>query len=250
MTILKLIRIVVVFLVVACTPIKTEVSNTKIIYPVESKPQYVEIVKTNNVKKSLAQQSEKQIEILNRLEKESLITPEIKKLRENEKNDVLCLALNMYHEARGSSVEDQIATTYVVFNRLKSSEYPLTLRTNEQNICNIVFDKYQFCWTNGVIKTPKEKEAWNKSQKLALELYYNDEHRKLANEFSLKHYVVSSMLNDPTKPKWINNRKLTVKIGKHSYMAIKEDLKDNPNNRSKVLENIQKGFKIVKGLNL
>lgn len=235
-----------VFLMVACTAIKTEVANNKIIYPVESKPQYVEIVKANNVKKSLAQQSEKEIAILNRLEEGSLIAPEIKKLKVNDRNNVLCLALNIYNEVRGSSIEDQIAATYVVFNRHNSGDYPLTLRTNEQNLCNIVFDKYQFCWTNGTINAPKEKESWKHSQELALKLYSNEEHQKLAKQFSLKHYVVSSMLNDPTKPKWIEKRKLTVKIGKHSYMAIKEDLQDNAKNRSKVLDAIHKGLMLVK----
>ena len=246
MTILKLIRIVVVFLVVACTPIETEVFNHKIIYPVERKPQYVEVVKTDNVKKSLAQQSDKEIAILNQLEKEDLIAPDIKKLKGNDKNNVLCLALNIYNEVRGSSVEDQIAATYVVFNRHNSGEYPLTLRTNEQNLCNIIFDKYQFCWTNGKINAPKEQDSWKHSQELAKKLYTNKEHQKLAKQFALKHYVVSSMLNDPHKPNWINKRKLTIKIGKHSYMAIKEDLNDTYENRLKIIDAIKRGLELVK----
>lgn len=230
-----------VFLVVACTPIKTEVSKT-----IVEKPEIVEIEKTNNVKKSLAQQSEKEIAILNQLEKESLIAPDIKKLKVNDKNNVLCLALNIYNEVRGSSVEDQIATTYVVFNRHNSSEYPLTLRTNEQNLCNIIFDKYQFCWTNGKINAPKEKESWKHSQELAKKLYTNKEHQKLAKQFALKHYVVSSMLNDTHKPNWINKRKLTINIGKHSYMAIKEDLNDTYKNRLRILDAIKRGLELVK----
>jgi hypothetical protein len=67
MKILKLIRIVVIFLMVACTPIKTN----DFIIPLYHKSN--EIVKTSNVKKSLAQQTEKEIAILNQLEKESLI---------------------------------------------------------------------------------------------------------------------------------------------------------------------------------
>lgn len=229
-----------IFLMVACTPINTEVKED-IIIPQEN----VEIVKANNVKKSLARQSDKEIAILNQLEKESLIAPDIKKLKVNDKNNVLCLALNIYHEARGSSIEDQIATSYVVFNRLNSSDYPLTLRTNEQNLCSIVFDKYQFCWTNGSINAPKEKDSWKHSQELALKLYSNNEHQKLAKEFGLKHYVVSSMLNDSSKPKWIEKRKLTVKIGKHSYMAIKENLNDTFENRLKANDIIRKGLAIL-----
>ena len=240
MKILKLIRIVVIFLMVACTPIKTN----DFIIPLYHESN--EIVKTSNVKESLAQQTEKEIAILNQLEKESLIATEIKKLKVIEKNEVLCLALNIYNESRGSSLEDQIATSYVVFNRLNSSDYPLTLKNQRKNICSIVFDKYQFCWTNGSINAPKEKDSWKHSQELAYKLYMNKEHLQLAKQFALKHYVVSSMLNDSRKPKWIEKRKLTIKIGKHSYMAIKEDLNDTPENRFKVKDAIQKGLFIIR----
>ena len=230
-----------IFLMVACTPIKTN----DFIIPLYHKSN--EIVKASNVKESLAQQSEKEIAILNRLEKESLIAPDIKKLKVNDKNNVLCLALNIYNEARGSSVEDQIATSYVVFNRLNSNDYPLTFRTNEPSLCNIIFDKFQFCWTNSnIINAPKEIESWKHSQDLALKLYTNKEHLQLAKQFALKHYVVSSMLNDSRKPKWIEKRKLTIKIGKHSYMAIREDLNDTPKNRFKVKDAIQKGLFIIR----
>ena len=230
-----------VSLMVACTPIEIDAPYIPL------KHNIVKVEKTNNVKESLAQQSEKEIAILNQLEKESLIAPDIKKLKVNDKNNVLCLALNIYNEVRGSSVEDQIAATYVVFNRHNSSDYPLTLRTNEQNMCGIIFDKYQFCWTNGnKINAPKEKESWKHSQDLALKLYTNDEHQKLAKQFALKHYVVSSMLNDPHKPNWINRRKLTVKIGKHSYMAIKENLNDTVENRLRVTNAIKKGLELVR----
>ena len=105
--------------------------------------------------------------------------------------------------------------------------------------------KYQFCWTNGSINAPKEKDSWKHSQELALKLYSNNEHQKLAKEFGLKHYVVSSMLNDSSKPKWIEKRKLTVKIGKHSYMAIKENLNNTFENRLKVNDIIRKGLAIL-----
>ena len=241
MKILKLIRIVVVSLMVACTPIETDAPYIPL------KHNIVEVEKADNVKESLAQQSEKEIAILNQLEKESLIAPDIKKLKVNDKNNVLCLALNIYNEVRGSSIEDQIAATYVVFNRHNSGDYPLTLRTNEQNMCGIIFDKYQFCWTNGnKINAPKEKESWKHSQDLALKLYTNKEHQKLAKQFALKHYVVYTMLNQSVKPKWIDKRKLTIKIGKHAYMAIKENLNDTSENRLRVTDAIKKGLELVK----
>lgn len=237
MKILNLLRIVVVVLIVSCAPIKT---NT-------CKEEFAEIVKTEDVKEPLAHQSPKEVAILNDLEKENLIEPIIQELSKNDRNNVLCLALNMYHEARGSTVEDRIATTYVVFNRFESKGYPLKNNTDNKTLCDIVFDKYQFCWTNpDKIKTPKEKGAWKHAQDLALKLYQNPEHKKLAKQFNLKHYVVSSMLNDDKKPKWIDNRKLTVKIGAHSYMAIKEQIDDNIDNQSYVISIIKKGLSLIK----
>lgn len=166
-------------------------------------------------------QTQKKTMILNHLENNDLISSEIKKLGD-KKEDVLCLALNMYHEARGSTIEDQIATTYVVFNRLEDKNYPLFYPKNEKSICNIVFDRYQFCWTNDeYIKKPKEIMVWNKIQKLAYELYNNPVHKKLAKDFEMKHYVLSSMITMEQKPKWINNRTIDVSIGKHSYMILK-----------------------------
>ena len=38
-----------------------------------------------------------------------------------------CLALNIYHEARGESIEGQIAVSQVVMERVKSPKYPNTI---------------------------------------------------------------------------------------------------------------------------
>ncbi len=52
---------------------------------------------------------------------------------------LLCLALNIYHEARGESVATQEAVASVTFNRAKQ---------NQENVCNVVFEPKQFSWTN------------------------------------------------------------------------------------------------------
>ena len=196
-------------------------------------------------------QTQKKNTILNRLEKENLISTEIKKLGKDKQEDVVCLALNMYHEARGSTVKDQIASTYVVFNRLENNNYPLNYET--KSICNIIFDRWQFCWTNGPqVAMPRvhingEKIAWEKSQNLALKLYTNPEHKKLAREFQLQHYVVTPLLYDSNRPKWINKRKMTVQIGKHSYMAIRENIDDTVFNRNKSKVIIEKAHYLIFG---
>ena len=196
-------------------------------------------------------QTQKKNTILNKLNKANLISTEIKKLGKNEQEDVVCLALNMYHEARGSTVKDQIATTYVVFNRMDNKQYPLNYKT--KSICNVVFDRWQFCWTNGdQVAMPKvnisgERLAWEKAQDLALSLYTNPIHKQMAKKFQLQHYVVTPLLYDKSRPKWINKRKLTTSIGKHSYMAINEDLIDNEENKQLTRKIIDNAYYIIFG---
>lgn len=240
MKILKLIGFVVLSLCIFISPVSSNTkSNTGT--KIESN------VQVNDL------QTQKKITILNTLEKENLILTEVKKLRKDKQEDVVCLALNMYHEARGSSVKDQIATTYVVFNRYENGNYPLTLVKNERNLCNIIFDRWQFCWTNGnVIPKPNiklygEKIAWEKAQRLALELYNNPIHRKMASEFKLQHYVVTPLLHDKHRPKWINKRQLTIQIGKHSYMSLKENIKNTKENQIKYKNIINHAYYSIYG---
>ena len=44
-----------------------------------------------------------------------------------------CLALNIYHEARGSNFADQLAVADVVLNRVDDARYP-------NSVCNVVYD--------------------------------------------------------------------------------------------------------------
>lgn len=243
MRILKFIGFVVLSLCIFSYTAQSA-SQTKAVTKMESNVQISDL------------QTQKKITILNTLEKEDLILTEVKKLRKDKQEDVVCLALNMYHEARGSSVKDQIATTYVVFNRYESGNYPLTLVKNEHNLCNIIFDRWQFCWTNGnVIPKPNvklhgEKIAWEKAQRLALELYNNPIHRQLAKEFKLQHYVVTPLLYDSKRPKWIDKRQLTIQIGKHSYMSLKEGIIHNNKNITKYSKIIDRAYNIIFNKNI
>ena len=190
-------------------------------------------------------QTQKKTTILNRLKKDDLILTEVKKLRIDKQDDVVCLALNIYNEARGSTLKDQIASSYVVFNRYEDNNYPLTLAKSERNICNNVFDRWQFCWTNGpVIPLPKEKGAWINSQKLALEIYSNPKHKVLARKFALQHYVVTPLVTQKGRPKWIDNRTMQVEIGAHSYMSLKKGIDVNIQ-RENSLSAINEAYDII-----
>lgn len=57
---------------------------------------------------------------------------------------LLCLALNVYHEARGEPIEGQKAVAQVTMNRAEN---------DHKNICPVVFKPYQFEWTNPITTT-------------------------------------------------------------------------------------------------
>lgn len=76
--------------------------------------------------------------------------------------NTLCLALNIYHEARSKSLAGQVAVANVTLNRVKSEKFP-------DNICDVVFQKDQFSWYwDGKSDTPREKDAWETAKMVAM----------------------------------------------------------------------------------
>lgn len=84
---------------------------------------------------------------------------------------LLCLALNVYKEARGEPVEGQHAVALVTLNRTKRKGL-------NGEICDTVMEPYQFSWTitdikDGVLlpgKAPKRTSpAWHRAYQSAKE---------------------------------------------------------------------------------
>lgn len=80
-----------------------------------------------------------------------------------------CLALNLYHEARGEPVMGRYAVALVTMNRAKQ---------DHETVCREVFKHKQFSWTTGVRKvpggwyipahlSPKEEDAWRDAKIIA-----------------------------------------------------------------------------------
>lgn len=74
---------------------------------------------------------------------------------------VLCLALAIYHEARGESVLGQKAVAEVVINRAKEKE---------KTTCEVISEKNQFSWYHRKGKVfPVNDKSWNHSIEIAQE---------------------------------------------------------------------------------
>lgn len=67
----------------------------------------------------------------------------------------LCLALTVYHEARGEPLEGMKAVAEVVINRVDHNDFP-------DNVCGVVKDAHQFSFVsrNGWAEIPEDEVAW------------------------------------------------------------------------------------------
>jgi spore germination cell wall hydrolase CwlJ-like protein len=91
------------------------------------------------------------------------ILPEARELQESDRREFLCLALNIYFEARGESPSGKAAVAYVVINRRDSGRFAPT-------ICSVVWQRSQFSWTVRPVGSlvPREQAVWETCQRIAL----------------------------------------------------------------------------------
>ena len=109
-----------------------------------------------------------------------------------------CLVKNIYYEARGESAEGKKAVGIVTMNRVRSLNYPKT-------ICEVVYQRKQFSWTNKRMKKHKiNEDEWQKSINAATAAYNTVE------SFDATHYH-----NLTVSPRW--GLKKLIKIGNHRF---------------------------------
>lgn len=96
------------------------------------------------------------------------------------KEQIECLAKNIYFEARGEPVVGQIAVAQVTMNRVRSEKFP-------NDVCSVIYQAYlnsngvpklnkcQFSWyCDGKPEVIDDDEAFRKIELLAENLYDND----------------------------------------------------------------------------
>lgn len=143
------------------------------------------------------------------------------KLSSKQKRQAVCLAENIYFEARGEPLEGQIGVAYVTINRIRSGNYA-------KDICGVVHErtKYgvcQFSW-------------WCDRKKVAKKdsIKSTDEYKDIL-EFSSNFILNYRSYDDLTKgatyyhAKYVNPRwkyKRLCKIGVHIFYRDPEDIID------------------------
>jgi len=139
-----------------------------------------------------------------------------KKLTKVEKQQVECLAQNVYYEAGYESTKGQIAVAMVTLNRVHSGLFP-------KSICGTmtqkVEDTCQFSWYCDDYKrvkaasyryTKNEKQVFDHSRSVALYTYLNYKNIKDVTNGALFFHTKA------VKPGW-NNVKVTTVIGNHIF---------------------------------
>ena len=112
---------------------------------------------------------------------------------------ITCLALNIYHEARGEPIEGMQAVALVTLNR--------SLVTNK-SICEVVHSPNQFSWT---IYKPKatDPKAYKLAEKVAIDV--------LTGKVSDITHGSTFYHNKQVSPYWKRKFVFRKKIGSHYF---------------------------------
>lgn len=119
---------------------------------------------------------------------------------------MLCLALNVFHEARGEPLEGKLAVALVTRNR--------ALQQNE-GVCWTVFKHSQFSWTldhNKMRRLPHAADpSWIEAQRVANHVMYG------AYDFTkgATHYHTATV-----RPKWARSLARVGQWGNHIFYKV------------------------------
>ena len=122
-----------------------------------------------------------------------------------------CLATAIYFEARGESVQGELAVAQVVINRLKNPAYPNT-------VCGVVYQNKdmrnacQFSFAcDGIPDRITDATSWARAQMLAKRVL-NEDNWWNADVGSSTHYHANYV-----KPRWAKTMKKMQKVGHHIF---------------------------------
>lgn len=128
---------------------------------------------------------------------------------------VLCLALNIYHEARSEMIPGQYAVAHVTMNRAGS----------QSNICKTVTAKHQFSWTTTLLKRtgpnrfalkpqgmPKDERAWHLAKHIARYALANP---KFDVTLGATHYHTTKV-----RPTWRKSMQFVKRMGNHVFYRM------------------------------
>lgn len=121
-----------------------------------------------------------------------------------DKFEAFCLTQNIYHEARGETLEGKIAIGFVTINRAQSPNFP-------NSICDVVYDDCQFSWSCGDRDKPIDLKEWQETQRIAYDILEGKYENNVRNSY---YYYNPRKANPSWKRRYC---KKTVKIDQHNF---------------------------------
>jgi N-acetylmuramoyl-L-alanine amidase len=129
-----------------------------------------------------------------------------------DRENLECLARNIYYEARGEPAAGQLAVGEVTMNRVRSGIYPST-------VCEVVYQKNwdplrrrwigAFSWTEfDRVPVPRGHE-WERAWVAAETVYYG-RHAETLQGATLYHAA-------RIRPSWARNRQPVARVGRHVF---------------------------------
>jgi spore germination cell wall hydrolase CwlJ-like protein len=122
--------------------------------------------------------------------------------------DLLRRAPNVYHEARGESVEGQHAIAHVTLDRARRRAFPAS-------VCGVVSQcagrSCQFGWWSRASVEPREPQSWARALDVAAEALAGEN----ADPTRGAHYFVRA---DRPTPSWARRFTQTATIGTHRFL--------------------------------
>ena len=133
---------------------------------------------------------------------------------------ILCLARNIFFEARGEGSYGRLAVGAVTLNRVEKSG---------QSVCYEVYKPHQFTWTKElsewtqVNKIEKEYETWQEILDLATDLYHDPRYKEKAGIGDRDHYLNPEVTVNRygRLPRWYRKySENPVRIGRHVFVEV------------------------------
>src|SRR2546428_6321911 len=132
--------------------------------------------------------------------------------REMHKQNLTCLAKNVYFEARGEPLAGQYAVAEVTMNRKASRRFPRT-------VCEVVYQKNwdpilgrhvgAFSWTEFNELPAPSGEEWERARKVAEAVYYRRYTPVLEGALFFHATYIT--------PDWAKEKKRVTRIGRHVF---------------------------------
>lgn len=134
--------------------------------------------------------------------------------QETFKRQLECLAMNIYHEARGESYEGKLAVATVTMNRVNIDKFPST-------VCGVVWQATnkgcQFSWTcDGKSDRIRDQGAYSEAIEMAQDVLLNGlRSYKIGRDVLFYH---ANYINPRWEERW--NAELIAQIDTHKFYKV------------------------------